>query len=252
MKTVVGLYDHINDAYRAVDALKDAGYRGEEISLISRDEANEYSRYIDRDDRSRTETDKDVSDGAAAGAGIGAVLGGLSGFLIGLGALAIPGIGPIVAAGPIVSALAGAGIGAVAGGLIGALVDLGIPEEEANIYAEAVRRGGTLVLVQTSDEMADRAADILNRFDPVDTESRATDYRQDNWSRFDERESDWDAERINRERGRYRRSDIPITGDMTRDTHQTGFGDERTHQQGQHMGEQRPRRVRTYDYRDRR
>ena len=97
--------------------------------------------------------------------------------------LAIPGIGPIIAAGPIAAALAGAGIGAATGGLIGGLTDLGIPDEEAHTYAEGVRRGGTLVTATAHTEMqAARAVDILHRHGAVDIEERAASWRQDGWS----------------------------------------------------------------------
>jgi uncharacterized protein (TIGR02271 family) len=104
--------------------------------------------------------------------------------LIGLGALAIPGVGPIIAAGPIAAALAGAGVGAVTGGLIGALVDAGIPEEEANIYSEGVRRGGTLVMVNASDDRASEVARIMERFNPVNVDERSAEWEQAGWERF--------------------------------------------------------------------
>jgi uncharacterized protein (TIGR02271 family) len=167
-KVVVGLYDRLEDAHRAVDTLVNEGFRRDDISLVASDEAGEYRRYV----KTEGGSEEDVAGGAAAGAGIGAVIGGLGGLLVGLGALAIPGIGPVLAAGPLVSALAGAGIGAAAGGLIGALADLGIPEEQAERYAEGVRRGGTLVVVSTNPEHANRAVEIMTRFNPVDINQR--------------------------------------------------------------------------------
>jgi uncharacterized protein (TIGR02271 family) len=116
----------------------------------------------------------------------------LGGLLVGLGALTIPGIGPVLAAGPLaaaVSGLVGAGVGAVAGaaagGLLGALVDMGIPEEQAGIYAEGVRRGGTLVTVETEDRDLDRVRDVMNRHDPVDIDERASQWRSSGWQGFD-------------------------------------------------------------------
>src|SRR5690606_38716981 len=112
-----------------------------------------------------------AAEGAGVGAGIGAVLGGLGGLLVGLGALTIPGIGPVIAAGPLAAALtglAGAGAGAVAGGvtggLIGALTGLGVPEENAQYYAEGIRRGGVLVTARVADNRTSEAVDILNRY----------------------------------------------------------------------------------------
>lgn len=165
-KVVVGLYDRIEDARSAVEALVNHGFRREDISLVAADAKGEYRSYVSQ------EGGEEVASGAATGAGIGAVLGGLGGLLVGLGALAIPGIGPVLAAGPLVTALAGAGIGAAAGGLIGALVDLGIPEDQAEKYAEGVRRGGTLVTLTAGEDMASDAVDIMNRFNPIDINER--------------------------------------------------------------------------------
>src|SRR5688572_7445958 len=151
MNTIVALYDDMDTAHEAVKALRDAGVDNSRISLVAQDAAGEYSKSLGK-------TKDDAGDGAATGAGVGAVVGGIGGLLVGLGALTIPGIGPVLAAGPLataVSALLGAGAGAVAGGvaggLLGALVDMGIPEEQAGYYAEGVRRGGALVTVEADD-----------------------------------------------------------------------------------------------------
>ncbi len=202
MRTVVALYDRVEEAQQTVRALRDAGFDNKDISMIAADQNEEYARQLRRRDADVMDENK-AGEGAAAGAGTGAVLGGLGGLLLGLGALAIPGIGPIVAAGPIAAALAGAGIGAAAGGIVGALVGLGIPEEHANYYAEGVRRGGTLVVVQARDEQADHASSIMNQFNPVDIDRRSQDWRQSNWSRFDE-----NAEPMRREE-----MEVPVTGD---------------------------------------
>jgi uncharacterized protein (TIGR02271 family) len=216
MQSVVGLYERIEDAQRALQDLRKAGFRSEDISLITRDRDGEYSRGLKGGERQH---DTDVTDGAAAGAGIGAVLGGLGGLLVGLGALAIPGIGPVIAAGPIVSALAGAGIGAVAGGLVGALVDLGIPEDHAKIYAEGVEHGNTLVVVRTDAAQANRASDIMNRHNPVDIENRGTmrEQRRDTMPVTGTDQRDFDRTRTDqRDFDRTRNDkDIPVTGDTT-------------------------------------
>lgn len=200
MRTVVGMYDRFEDAQKAVRALTDAGFDRNNISMVARDRDNEYARELDRYDT----TDEDVGDGAAAGAGIGAVLGGLGGLLVGLGALAIPGIGPVVAAGPLIATLAGAGIGAAAGGIVGALVDLGVPEEHAEAYAEGVRRGGTLVTLRTDDAKADQAVSIMNRFNPVDIDRRMNTWREDKWTGFDHTREPMTTEEMDQ---------IPVTGD---------------------------------------
>ncbi len=177
MQTVLGLYDRFEDAQQVVHALSKAGFRWEDISMISQDAEGKYSREINADPDTAAKAE-DATEGAAAGAGLGAVLGGLGGLLVGLGALAIPGVGPVIAAGPIAAALAGAGIGAAAGGLIGALVDLGVPEEQAQIYAESIKRGGTLVSVRTDSNRAQEAVSIMNRFNPVNIDQRAEMWRQ--------------------------------------------------------------------------
>lgn len=192
MKTVVALFDEIEDARDAIEDLVDDGIVRDDISLMARDVDNQYSRYVDGD-----ETAENVGEAAAVGATGGAVIGGLAGALVGMGALAIPGIGPVVAAGPIAAGLTGAGVGAVAGGLLGALVGWGIPEEEAEYYAEGVRRGGTLVAVRVSDEQAGDVAEILEDHDPVDIERRAEYWRtEQDWTGYDTEADPYDADEI--------------------------------------------------------
>lgn len=173
-KTLVALFDSFGDAQSAVQDLVNNGIRRDEISLIATEESGETTK--------GSELGHEPASAAAGGAGLGAALGGLAGLLIGLGALAIPGIGPVVAAGPLAAALAGAGIGAVTGGLVGALVDSGVPEEEARYYAEGVRRGGTLVSVRASDDMVQQATDILHRYHPADMHQRATQWQEAGWT----------------------------------------------------------------------
>jgi hypothetical protein len=188
-RTVVALYDDFATANAAVRELVDNGITRDDISLLASDESGEYGRYVKTDATTDTSA---TAQGAGVGAGIGAVIGGLGGLLLGLGALTIPGIGPVLAAGPLAAALtglAGAGAGAVAGGLtgglIGALVDMGVPEDTAQYYAEGIRRGGTLVSVRTDDTMTDRAVDILNRHDPIDINERVSQWRESGWAGFD-------------------------------------------------------------------
>lgn len=208
-RTVVALYDDFTTANDVVRDLVDHGFAREDISLMASDATGEYGSYLGDETRVDYETSATAS-GAGVGAGIGAVLGGLGGLLVGLGALAIPGIGPVVAAGPLAAALsglAGAGVGAVAGGvtggLIGALVDMGLPEEEAQFYTEGIRRGGTLVTVQTADYMADQARDVMNRYNPVDLNERVSSWRERGWSGFDPGTEPYDIDEIERERQYY-------------------------------------------------
>jgi uncharacterized protein (TIGR02271 family) len=176
-KTVVGTYRDIQTAKAVIDDLVNAGFERANISLVANDADKRYSGYVDRT--------ADDNDDVAQGAGIGAAIGGLGGLLIGLGALAIPGIGPIVAAGPIAAALAGAGIGAVTGGIIGALIDLGIPEEEAHVYAESVRKGNVLVTAQVPDNRVNEASRIMERAGLIDIERHAEEWRAGGWTGFD-------------------------------------------------------------------
>jgi len=178
MKTVVGTYDNIRTAYDVANDLVNAGYSRSDISVVASDPKNEYSAYVD--DRF-----VDPADDVAKGAGIGAALGGLGGLLVGLGALAITGVGPVIAAGPLLAALTGAGVGAVTGGIVGALVDLGVPDEEAHIYSEGLRRGNILVIAQAPDASADAVTRIMERPGLVDIHRQADTWRASGWKTFD-------------------------------------------------------------------
>jgi uncharacterized protein (TIGR02271 family) len=180
-KTIVGLYDNMSDAQRVVEDLARSGVDRNDISLLAGDPDRRYTGDLDTQ-HGTTTGGTEAGTGAVTGAVTGGLLGGLGGLLVGLGALMIPGIGPIIAAGPIVAALTGAGIGAVAGGLIGALIGWGIPEEEAEYYVEGVRRGNVLVAVKTADHMANQVTDIMNRYDPINIDERAAEWRSEGWT----------------------------------------------------------------------
>lgn len=194
--TIVGLFDTFPAAQSAVQDLVSTGIPRDHISLTSSNTTGEHRLEGD----TGAEHGTHAGTGAATGAGIGAVVGGVGGVLASLGMLVIPGIGPILAAGPIMAALAGAGIGAVAGGLIGALVGLGIPEEHAHAYAEGVRRGGTLVTVAADDAQAGPVADILNRHGAVDIDTRAAEWRKRGWAGFRHDAQPLTSEEVRRER----------------------------------------------------
>jgi hypothetical protein len=159
--TVAASFDNRDDAERAVNALKDAGFTGDQIGIALRDRTAQGQLVED--------TGTHAAEGALTGAVGGGLLGGLAGFLIGIGALAIPGIGPVVAGGALATALgvaggtaaAGAGIGAATGGLIGALAGMGIPDEEVRYFESGFRSGRTLVTVNAGVGRAEQAADIL-------------------------------------------------------------------------------------------
>ena len=139
-----------------VDALKAAGFSNNDISVLFPDKTG-------TKDFAHEQQTK-APEGAATGAGTGGVLGGALGWLVGIGALAIPGLGPLVAAGPIMAALSGAAAGAAVGGLSGALIGMGIPEYEAKRYEGKVKDGNILVSVHTEDSIErDRAKEIFTR-----------------------------------------------------------------------------------------
>ena len=180
MKTISRLYKDYDTGARVVDELERAGIPHDDISIV----ANNESGWFDRDrTTSRVDRDHDGRDdraeGAAAGAGIGATLGGVAGLLAGLGMLAIPGIGPVVAAGWLASTAAVAAAGGTAGGLIGALTQAGHDENEARTYAEGVQRGGTLVTVRVDDSRAATAEAIMQRYDDrTEASTTGTAYRE--------------------------------------------------------------------------
>src|SRR6202035_4694372 len=148
--------------------------------------------------------------GAGTGASIGTVLGGGVGLLAGLGMLAIPGIGPVVAAGWLVATAAGAVAGAAAGGLLGSLTGAGISKEQAHLYAEGVRRGGTLVTARVDDgHLASTAEAILRRHHAIDPAERGKFYREEGWTGFDERAKPFSAEELTRQRNLHREN-LPL------------------------------------------
>lgn len=153
---VFGIFTSRNTAERAVDELLAAGYRSDDISVLAPDQRTTKEL--------ATEKNTKAPEAATTGAVAGGAVGGTLGLLAGIGSLAIPGLGPFIAAGPIMGALAGMGAGAAAGGVIGALVGMGIPEYEAKRYEGRVKNGGILVSVHCDNsEWVSRAKDILEQ-----------------------------------------------------------------------------------------
>ena len=206
--TRVRLFDTYADARAAVDALERAGVPSRDISFLGRggEETSSLSEYRAYD-QDMGDTAEGAASGAATGATAGAVLGGTGGLLAGLGLLAIPGFGPLAAAGWLASTLVGAGAGAIAGGatggLIGALTGAGLSEEDANVYAEGVRRGGTLVSVRTDDANAGSVDSVLSEYRGVDAASRGTAYRESGWTSYDPASEPYTDAQIAEERSRY-------------------------------------------------
>ena len=163
---VFGLYPDHSGAENGVETLKQAGFRNTDISVLFPE--NVGSKDFGHEKRSK------APEGAAAGAGSGAVLGGALGWLVGIGTLAIPGLGPFIAAGPIMAALAGMGVGGAAGGITGALIGLGMPEYVAKRYEGRVRDGGILLSVHSDNpEWTKRAKEILEQTGAQDISSSA-------------------------------------------------------------------------------
>jgi len=151
---VFGIYRDRRHAEQAVDALRAAGFRNSDVSVLLPDNVGSKDFAHEKGTK--------APEGTATGAASGGVLGGALGWLAGIGALAIPGVGPFIAAGPIMGALAGAGVGGAVGGLVGALVGMGIPEYEAKRYEGRVRQGGVLLSVHADNsDWVKRAKDIL-------------------------------------------------------------------------------------------
>lgn len=175
-RTITRMYDNYEDARAVVSDLEQAGIPNGDISVVANSDA--HGRYAG------TSADK-TSTGAGTGALAGGVLGGGAGLLAGIGALAIPGVGPVVAAGWLIATLAGAGVGAASGGLIGSLTGAGVSRDEAHVYSEGVKRGGSLVTVRVDDADAGRVEAVLAGRKAVDWQERRSSYGSD-WKGFDE------------------------------------------------------------------
>ena len=175
MRTICRVYDSYAQARAAVDAVQGAGVPASDVSIVA-------NKYV-----SAEHADVDEVSDATKGAGIGGALGGGAGLLAGLGLLAIPGLGPVVAAGWLASTAVGIAAGAATGGIVGALVDAGVDRDHAAVYSESVRRGGTMVTVRARDEDAGRIATLLENYKPIDPVARGAEYRKTGWQTFDEK-----------------------------------------------------------------
>jgi hypothetical protein len=184
--TISRLYNNYSDAQRAVSDLEAAGVAHPDISIVANNSDGWYSRdsKVDRD-----------HDGVAG-------LGGAAGLLAGLGLLAIPGLGPVVAAGWLAATAVGAAAGAATGGVIGTLTQAGVSKEDAEIYAEGVRRGGTLVSAKVPDADRARLDAILDR-SAVDMQSRKAAWQKSGWKTYDPAAKAYSADEVRKERTLY-------------------------------------------------
>jgi len=242
MRTITRLYDSYDDASNVVQALETAGVPHADISLVSNDAEGRHSLAapdtgmgtgtmgagvaetgimgtgaMGTMDTGATgmsgtgtsstgltsgDPEQGASTGAGTGATLGTVLGGGAGLLAGLGMLAIPGVGPLVAAGWLVATLTGAGVGAAAGGLAGSLTGAGVTEADAHVHAEGVRRGGAVITVRTDEAMAATVESVLDGNNAVDLKSRRAEYETEGWKGYDAAAPAYTAEQVTTERKR--------------------------------------------------
>jgi hypothetical protein len=199
--TISRLYDSHAEARAAVRDLEASGVSHGDISIIASNADNWYDAknnktYPDRDLDGRD----DRAEGAATGGGIGALAGGTAGLLTGLGLMAIPGVGPVVAAGWLVATLTGAAAGGATGSIIGALSQqAGLSKEETEVYAEGLRRGGAIVSARVDAADAARLQAVMDR-SAVRIADRAAAYRKSGWSTYDPNAKPYTADEVERER----------------------------------------------------
>ena len=194
--TISRLYDNHTDAQQAVRRLESAGVPHSDISIV----ANNSDSWFNSDkkvDRDHDGVD-DRAESAGKGAGIGAGVGGTAGLLAGLGLLAIPGLGPVVAAGWLAATAVGAAAGAATGGVVGALTEAGVSDS----YAEGVRRGGTLVSARVADAERSRLDTVLNE-SAVNLRDRSAAWQKAGWKSFDPASKPYGADEVRKERQLY-------------------------------------------------
>ncbi len=191
-KVIGGLFDNYNDAEKAVYELEAAGIPHQDISVIANNADNRRPVEVHKSSGAVT--------GAEAGAAFGAVVGGGAGLLAGLGMLTIPGIGPVVAAGwlaaTIGGAAAGGAVGGATGGIIGSLTEAGVSTDRAHVYAEGIRRGGTLVTVRVGDDNVEAAEGIMFEYHAIDPDTLGMAYREGGWKGFDENGPIYDGVKV--------------------------------------------------------
>ncbi len=201
--TISRLYNSYPAAQDAVNALEAAGIKHGDISII----ASNADEWYDAKKHTFPDRDLDGKDDraevAGAGAGLGAAAGGAVGAATGLGLMAIPGVGPVVAAGWLVAALAGAAAGAATGSVLGALTQAGVSKDDAEVFAEGLRRGGAVVSARVADADASRLQAVMDR-SSVRASERATAYRGAGWKSFDPAGSPYTADQVRKERTMYR------------------------------------------------
>lgn len=205
-KTLTRVYSDYASAELAVRELKAAGLGDSHIGIVASN-ADGWHKPDGNDVDPRHDKDRDGKDdrseGAVTGGGLGAIAGGAVGVATGLGMLAIPGVGPVVAAGWLAALAAGAVSGGVAGGIVGALVESGTSKENAELYVEALRRGGAIVTAKVPDDEQTKYAAIMDK-SAFDIVAREKAYRSAGWKGYDASAPAYSAEQIRQEREAYR------------------------------------------------
>src|SRR6201990_1997231 len=201
-KTLTRVYSDYASAELAVRELKSAGLGDSHIGIVASN-ADGWHKPGSSDVDPKHDKDRDGKDdrteGAATGGGLGAIGGGAVGVAAGLGMLAIPGIGPVVAAGWLAALASGAVAGGAAGGIIGALVESGTSKENAELYAEALRRGGAVVTAKVPDDEETKYAAIMDK-SAFDIAAREANYRNSGWKGYDPAAPAYDTEHVRKER----------------------------------------------------
>jgi hypothetical protein len=192
MRTISGLYDTYDQARLAVEELEDSGIPSRDISIVAPSGSGPGGTQ--------------GAGATVAGASVGAAVGGVGGLLASLGSFSIPGIGPVVGAGWLVTTLIGAATGSTLGGLLGSLVDAGVDEREAHVYAEGLRRGSALVIARADETQANAAQAILGQ--SSDTAALRHEFEADGWAGFDDSADPWDEDA--RDEYRRRQDEDPI------------------------------------------
>ncbi len=205
-KTLTRVYNDYASAELAVRELKAAGLGDSHIGIVASN-ADGWHKPGGSDVDPKHDKDRDGKDdraeGAATGGGLGALAGGAAGAAAGLGLLAIPGVGPVVAAGWLAALASGALAGGAAGGIIGALVESGTSKENAELYIEALRRGGAVVTAKVPDDEYKNYADIMDA-SAFDIAARESAYRNTGWNGYDPAAPAYDSDQVRRERELYR------------------------------------------------
>lgn len=183
MATVVGLFDDFATAQKVVDDLVKRGFRRDEISLMANATSSEYAKYFHPDGNTAiNEQERPLT--AGEGAGVGATVGAVTGIVVGLASFVIPGIGPVIGAGPLIAGLAGGTVGVLAGaatgGIAAGLIEAGVPHEEAALYEESIRRGGTLVAVQSPDTATGTVQSVMRDYHAVNVVRRQSEWQGQN------------------------------------------------------------------------